>query len=177
MRLLRVLLAVFVIAMTGACTTTATDSSPSNASQPITIQTMECSDPLLGRMMTQCVKERLGERTRSETVMSDENRTGLVIRGAVYRKDIGTASSSSSGSLALAPSAGFGMAQSQGNAFTGNFVEGVSLVALLDGKEVESATFFQTPKKGTYKSPQWLIQVVTDKIYVKLVKRGLIVRR
>jgi hypothetical protein len=146
-------------------------------SLPIMVQGLECTDPVLGKMMTLCVIERFGQRRQTATSMNEEAQTRIVIKGIVYRKDVSTTGSNSTAGLSLTPSAGFGVSQTTANGFTGSIVEGVSLVALLDGKEIGSATYFQTPQKGIYQSPQVLVQNVTDRIYVILVQKRLIFKR
>jgi len=171
------LLVLLIVLLTGGCRTAPDEATEKKVSQPITVQTIECSDPVLGKMMTLCIMERLARLTPSVTTQSEENQTGIVIKGIVHQKEVSAAGSNSTAGISLNTSAGFGASQTTTNAFSGSIVEGVSLLVFLDGKEIGTATYFQTPKKGSYQSPQLLIEIVTDRIYANLVQRGLILRR
>ena len=159
------------------CTTPSAKVPIERTSQPIVIQTLGCNDPILGEMLTRSVKERLERLTPSVMTIGDGTSSGLVLRGTIYCNEVSASSSRSSGGLSVIGAVAAGSSQSAANGFAGRIVEGLSLIVLLDGKEIESETFFQTPRKGTYQPPQWLVQVATDRLCAKLIRRGLIVRR
>jgi len=168
---------ILMVVLTSACRTKTDEPPLKKDSLPIMVQTLECKDPVLAKMLTLCVIERLVQRHQSASTLREETQTRIVIRGTVYQKDVSAAGSNSTSAVGLTPYSGFGGANATSNAFAASIVEGVSLIAFLDGKEIGSETYFQAPRKGTYQSPQTMLQTVTDRIYVKLIQRGLIQKR
>jgi len=169
--------ALLTVALASACRTTTDEASRGKGSLPIMVQTLECKDPVLAKMLTLCVIERLVQRHQSASSLREDAQTRIVLRGTVYQKDVSAAGSNSTSAIGLTPYSGFGGANATSNAFAASIVEGVSLTALLDGKEIGSETYFQAPRKGTYQSPQIMLQIVTDRIYAKLIQQGLIQKR
>ena len=113
---------------------------PAPQGETIRMGKFQCDDPLLAQMFERMVAMNLQDWSTSEIIFEGEAPCHL--DGIVYRN---TVSSSSGVNVS----------------FTAKLVEGVSVTVRKDGQVLDSAVFFQQPKKSQYLTAQQMANAIS----------------